>query len=311
MSVLISSREDVAACTHTSGYLTTSALQAKRTWPPLAPPRHPAPQEVTAGEFKLLNLARPFVTPRDIPVPPTDKYGWPHGIAYEALLKARQPSLSTRSTFRGMKFRRRYEALSGNEQRILFSLAFHPYVIDVRDQYGIYDVAALRRVQRKGELLLRTDLMTIDVIVTYVMPGSLDLHYHGISIKSVDYVPDQNDLDREHREQNALAPRGWTWELMRGDAISQREFANNFGMYRAVRDQNVALNYDDAHWFSQALLRSSARGTMGSVLGRISRRLGISDDAAHQLFAVAVAYGFLTVDHSWDLRVDSPLHLIR
>lgn len=311
MSFPISSREDFSACTDTSGYLASSALQAKRTWPPLAPLRHPANEGATAGEFTLLNLARPFVTPRDIRLPPTDKYGWPHGVAYEALLKARQPSLSTRSTFRGMKFRRRYEALSGNEQRILFSLAFHPYVIDVRDQYGIYDVAALHRTQSMGELLLRTDLMTIDVIVTYVLPGSLDFHYHGISIKPADYVPDQEDLDREYREQKALSVRGWTWELMRGDAISQREFANNFGMYRTVRDQDVALNYDNAQWFAKALLRSSAGGTMGSVLGRISRRLGISDDAAHQLFAVAVAYGFLTVDHSKDLRVDSPLHLVR
>lgn len=300
------------ASTHSSVYgcLPSTTLELLRTWPPVAPRRHSMREGRTLGEFKLANLTRPFVTPRGIHLPPTDKYGWPHGVAYEALLKARQPSMSTRSTFRGMKFRRRYEALSGNEQRILFSLAFHPYVIDVRDQYGICDVAALHRAQRKGELLLRTDLMTIDVIVTYVMPGSLDLHYHGISIKPADYVPDQSDLDRERREENALGPRGWTWELMRGDAVSQREFANNFCMYRTVRDQDVALNYDDAHWFAKKLLRSSTRGTMGSVLRRVSKRVGISDDAAHQLFAVAVSYGFLTVDHSKDLRVDLPLHLL-
>ncbi|MGH8777878.1 hypothetical protein [Paraburkholderia sp.] len=311
MSVPTSSREDIAACAERSGYLATSTLQVKRTWPPIAAHRPPANQGATIGEFRLLNLARPFVTPRDIRLPPTDKYGWPHGVDYDALLKARQSSLSTRTTFRGLKFRRRYEALSGNEQRILFSLAFHPYVIDVRDQYGIYDVAALRRAQSKRELLLRTDLMTIDVIVTYVMPGSLELHYHGISIKDAKYVPNQAELDREQRERNALALRGWTWELMRGDAIGQREFVNNFGMYRTVRDQDVALNYDDAHWFANAFLRSSARGAMGSVLGRISRRLGISDDAAHQLFAVAVSYGFLTVDHSKELKVELPMHLIR
>jgi hypothetical protein len=120
----------------TSGRFTISTLEARRAWPPITPKRPPAHQEVTT-QFKLLSLARPFVTPRDIRLPPTDKYGWPHGVAYDALLKARQLSLSTRTTFRGMKFRRRYEALSGNEQRILFSLAFHPYVIDVRDQYGI------------------------------------------------------------------------------------------------------------------------------------------------------------------------------
>jgi hypothetical protein len=310
MSTPISSAEKVARSV-TSSHLEISTLEAKRTWPPIAQKWPPVHQGETTCEFKLLNLARPFVTPKNIRLPPTDKYGWPHGAAYDALLKARQPSLSTRTTFRGMKFRRRYEALSGNEQRILFSLAFHPYVIDVRDQYGIYDVAALRRVLNKGELLLRTDLMTIDVIVTYVLPGSLHLHYHGISIKPANYVADQVELDREQRERMTLALRGWTWELMRGDAIGAREFANNFGMYRTVRDQNVALNYDEAQWFARELLKSSDRGKMGSVLGRISRRLGIGDDAAHQLFAVAVSYGFLTVDHAKDLRVDSSLHLIR
>ncbi|MFL9888235.1 hypothetical protein PQR66_34790 [Paraburkholderia agricolaris] len=259
----------------------------------------------------MLNLERRFVTPKDILLPATDKYGWPHGRGYDALLEARQPSWSTRTTFRGMKFRRRYEALSGNEQRILFSLGFNPYVIDVRDQYGIYDIAALHRVLARDERLLRTDLMTIDVLVTYVLPGSLVLRHHGISIKAENYVPDQAELDRELREQQALAARGWTWELMHGDAIGGREFANNFVMYRAVRDQDVSINYDDARRFAKALLKSSARGTMGSVLGRLSRRVGISDGAAHQLFAIAVSYGFLTIDHSKELRVDLPLYLIR
>lgn len=310
MSTPLSNAEDVVN-SGSSRYLIASTLEAKRSWPPLAPQRPPASRVAAAHEFKLLNLPLPFVTPRNIRLAPTDNYGWPQGVEYDAVLKARKPSWSTRTTFRGMKFRRRYEALSGNEQRILFSLAFNPYVIDVRDQYGIYDVEALRRVQSEGERLLRTDLMTIDVIVTYVLPGSLKLHYHGISIKPANYVAEQAELDREQREQNALAPRGWTWELMRGDAVDPREFANNFVMYRTVRDQDVALNYDDAQWFAKRLLKSSARATMGSVIRRISGKLGISDDAAHQLFAVAVSYGFLTVDHSKDLRVDSPLHLIR
>jgi len=261
--------------------------------------------------FELLKLSRPFVTPKGIVLPLTDKYGWPHGVTYQALLEARTSSHSTRATFRGMKFLRRFEALSLNEQRIMFSLAFHPYVVDIRDQYGIYDITAFWAEMNKEERLRRTDLMTIDVIVTYVLPGSSQLRYHGISIKPAGHVADNADLDRERRESEALAERGWTWELMRGDAVTDREFANNFMMYRTVRDQDVAFNYDEAYWFASILLKSTASGTMDSVLGRVSRRVGISDDAAHQLFTVAVAHGFLTIDHSKELRVDKPLHLIR
>ncbi|AWV03127.1 hypothetical protein DM992_27900 [Burkholderia sp. JP2-270] len=42
-------------------------------------------------------------------------------------------------------------------------------------------------------------------IVTYVMPCSPDLHYHGISIKPANYLPDQEELAREHRERNMLS----------------------------------------------------------------------------------------------------------
>jgi len=263
------------------------------------------------AHFKLMELKRPFATPKGIVLPSIDKYGWPHGDTYEALLKARTPRLSTRATYRGMKFRRRYEALSLNEQRILFSLAFHPYVIDVRDQYGIYDIAAFWEGVSNDERLRVVDKLTIDVVVTYVLPETSRLRYHGISIKGDTYIADKDALAREQREREALAERGWTWELLRGDAVTDREFSNNFMMYSTVRDQDVAYNYDEARWFASVLLKSKARGTMGSVLGRISRRVGISDKAAHQLFAVGAAYGLLTVDHSKKLRVDAPLCLIR
>jgi len=263
------------------------------------------------ADFKLLELKRPFATPKGIVLPSIDKYGWPHGDTYEALLKARTPRLSTRATFRGMKFRRRYEALSLNEQRIFFSLGFHPYVIDVREQYGIYDIAAFWEAVRNDKRLRATDKMTIDAVVTYVLPGSSRLRYHGISIKGGTYVADKDALAREQREKEALAERGWTWELLRGDAVTDLEFSNNFMMYSTVRDQDVAYNYDEARWFASVVLKSRASGTMSSVLGRISRRVGISDDAAYRLFAVSAAYGFLTVDHSKPLRVDAPLCLIR
>lgn len=261
--------------------------------------------------FKILELPRPFATPPGIVLPPVDDFGWPHGEAYSALLEARTPSLSTRTTFRGLKFARRYEALSIGELWVLFALLFHPYVVDIREQYGVYDSERLMREIRAGRRMLRTDLMTLDVTVTYVLPGSRQLRYHTVSVKHGNYTPDDTDLKREQREREAMAARGWTWELVKRDALTAREWSNYFVLYRAVRDQNVEALYDRAQAFAQVVLASSLRKDMNSVLGRLARRLEISEALAHQLFSVAVAYGFLTIDHSEELRGDKPIALVR
>jgi len=258
--------------------------------------------------FKILELPRPFATPPGIVLPPVDEFGWPHGEDYSALLEARAPSLSTRTTFRGLKFARRYEALSIGELWVLFALLFHPYVVDIREQYGVYDSERLIREIRAGRRMLRTDLMTLDVTVTYVLPGSRQLRYHVVSVKHSDYAPDEADMRREQREREAMAARGWTWELVKRNALTAREWSNYFVLYRAVRDQNIETLYHPAQDFARAVLGSSLRKDMNLVLDRLSRRLEVN---AHQLFSVAVAYGFLTLDHSKELRGDAPIVLIR
>lgn len=237
-------------------------------------------------------------------------YGMPHGQAYRPFLKAQTPRQSTRSTFCGLKLRRRFEALSESEKKVLFTLGFHPYVVDVRDQYCIYDSKQFHAARTAGNRMLRSSTMTIDVVVTYILPGDPRLRYHGISVKHPDYVADEADKRRELREQNELAKRGWTWELLRGDAVSGIRYANSFVMYRAVRETDVYSRYEESQWFADILKRSSRRGTMGAVLKRISSRVGISEDDAHRLFAVAACFGFLMVDHRMPLLADAPLHLI-
>jgi hypothetical protein len=266
---------------------------------------------VNTDTFKILELPRPFVTPPDIVLPPVDDFGWPHGDAYSALLEARTPSLSTRTTFRGLKYARRYEALSMGELWILFALLFHPYVVDIREQYGVYDSERLLRDIRAGRRLLRTDLMTLDVNVTYVRPGSLPLHYHTVSVKHANYVQDETELRREQGEREVAASRGWTWELIKRNALTAREWSNYFVLYRAVRDQSVDALYWRARDFSEMLIKSSLRADMNPVLARLSRRLNVSETLAHHFFSVAVAYGFLTIDHSKELRGDAPIPLVR
>ncbi|HGL5385314.1 hypothetical protein [Burkholderia orbicola] len=261
--------------------------------------------------MNLLKLPRPFTTPRDISLPAIDHFCYLHGEPYEPFLKARASRLSTRTTAFGMKFRRRYELLSMNELRILLSLCFNPYVVDIREQYAIFNDEDYWRAYAAGKRMLRTDVRTIDFYVTHLLPGSVQLHNHGISIKEPSYVPNEKERRREEWEKQTMAEMNGTWELVRGDAVSSREFANNWAMYRTIREQNARALYDQALWFSKRLLSGSTRGTMDSVLARVSRALGIAEDDGHRLFAVGASFGFLTVDHEKELLPSARLHLIR
>lgn len=259
--------------------------------------------------MKILELPFPFTTPANLEIPFRDEFGIPHGEAYEAFKTARDAKISTRSTFSGLKFKRRFEALSMNEQRPLFGFAFNPYVVDIRDQYPIYDSDNFSKAVRLGRRMRKNEVMTIDIVLT-IVSQTRELHYHGISIKDSSAVLSDADERRHQREQGALQERGWTWELLRGLQFSKLAFSNHFVMYRCVRDSDVFSKYEDAKWFAGELTRSSQSGTFGSMLGRVSKRLGIGDAIAHQLFAVAVAFGFLTLDHTKPLRVDQPLYLL-
>jgi hypothetical protein len=53
-------------------------------------------------------------------------------------LEARTPSLATRGVFPSLKDDRVLQALSMGEFAIQFALMFHPYVVDIREQYPYY-----------------------------------------------------------------------------------------------------------------------------------------------------------------------------
>lgn len=261
--------------------------------------------------MKILELPAGFRTPRGILLPSHDDFGIPHGLNYEAHQKARTVRLSTRSTFRGLKFHRRFEALSMNEARALFGFAFNPYVVDIRDQYPIYRTQDFNRATLRGARLQKTQVMSIDIVLTIILPHEDSLHNHCVNIKDAGAVLSEKDERRFESEKLRSADRGWTWELLRGDRFSMREYANHWVLYRSIRDTDVFLHYDAAELFASKLLRASTRGTFDSVVRRISRQLDILPDLGHKLFAVAVSFGFIHLDPTKDLRVDSPLHLLK
>jgi hypothetical protein len=292
--------------------LSRSAFERRREWADINSLSRLAEDRNKPKDFCLRDLPLPFETPPSIVLPPVDDYGWPTGEKYEPILEARTPmSIGTRATMRGVKYRRRFEILSMGELAVQIAHMFNPYVIDLREQYPVYDPGDFWRANASGQRMQRKQVMTIDLVLTYILPTSETLRYHAISVKHAGYEPSPKDLEREERERKAMVARGWTWELMRANEIPRIEVENYMLLHSLMRHTDASSSYESARIFARCLNHSSAKGKMSSVVKRISKRLRIEPDEGFRLFPVAVAYGFITLDHTRRLKLHEPIVLIR
>ncbi|PHP85812.1 hypothetical protein CFB52_027205 [Burkholderia sp. AU18528] len=191
----------------------------------------------------------------------------------------------------------------------MLAFNFNPYVVDIREQYPLYKQDDYNRSKRYGVRMPLNQVMTYDIVLTLVLPPDERLHYHGISIKDARDELGQQDLDRQERERMNFSSRGWTWELLRGDKFSKRAFGNHALLKTWIGNKNIWDLYEEAKILAARLAIRSLRGTLDDILNRHARHMGTSANHAFELFAVAVSFGFIYIDHSQDLRVDKPLHL--
>lgn len=252
----------------------------------------------------------PFTTPKHFELPQRDAFGVFHGERYVPILEASDINMATRSTFSGVKHRRTHEALSGNEMRAIYAFNFNPYVVDIREQYPFYEQGAYNRARLRGEKMRRSDIMTVDIVLTLALPPDNRLHYHVVSLKDANAHLDKAVWHEQRRERDESRARGWTWQLLRGDRFSRRAWGNHAVMQTWIANVDVWPHQDEAAEFAVHLLSRSRRGTLGDILRRRARYLGITSHWATELFAIAACFGYLYVDHSEELRLDKPLHLL-
>lgn len=256
-------------------------------------------------KFAILDLPRPFATPPSLVVDPFDEYNWETGERYESILEARKPSLATRGVLPSLKENRILQALSMGEFTIQLALMFHPYVVDIREQYPYYTEEAYLRAQAAGKKMNRSDLLTFDLVLTYWHPNLHTLRYHVVSVKHARHVLEQKDEDRIIKERTLSASRDWTWEMLRSDAIPSRELANYAVLWSMAKSEKVRHLYERSKRFADNLMTHSVRGTLDAVLERRAQSMGVSMNTVVHFFVSAVSHGFVPLDHS--KRVDTRL----
>lgn len=291
-----------------------TALVKARSKPVSLKPKRQTPAAIAplvdpALEFRFgVSPRTPISAPLAL-LPIRDCNQAPHGRAYRPFERARKPRFSTRATTNALHNDRRHELLSLGEYRVLVVLQFHPWVRDIREQYPMLDHEKFWKALDQGKRMRRSDILTIDFIVTYQLPHSTELRYHGISIKSARYAPDDKDKAREDKERACLTSIGWTWELVKSDAVSDREYQNCALLYNYVRDTDIMQLRDAARQFAAALKKGSRSGVLGAVLSRLGRNMHLDELQTHRLFASAVAFGYLELDHEYGLGMDRELML--
>jgi hypothetical protein len=270
---------------------------------PICSPEHA--ELIAQTDFHIFDLPRPFAMPPGLEVEAFDEYRWETGARYESILQARKPSLATRGVLPSLQDQRVLQALSMGEFTIQLALMFHPYVVDIREQYPYYTDAAYLRAQAAGKRMSRPDLLTFDLVLTYWHPKLRMLRCHVVSVKHARHVLDKSDEDRTIKERTLCGGRDWTWEMLRSNAIPSRELGNYAALWSMAKSQKVRHLYELSSQFADNLMSHSVRGTLQAVLERRASSMRVSMDTAVHLFVSAVSHGFVTLDHS--KRVDARL----
>ncbi|SKC83751.1 hypothetical protein SAMN05445504_3725 [Burkholderia sp. CF099] len=268
-------------------------------------------QQTIAGEaaMNIFELPLPFETPRHIRRPLRDPYDKAHGDGYKPSRTAATMNLATRSTFPGVKVLRNHEALSMQKLRAILHFSFSPYVVDIREEYPLCSLESHYRAKAHGVSVPESEQTICNLNLALVLPPDFRLHYHTVSLGS---KADETGLPlspRDRREYALSLERGWTWQKVNGDRFTKKEYGNNLLMSRWISQVNIWKYQESARALADRVKTRSLRGTLAHVLERHARHMGISVDHAFELFAVAVSFGFLYIDHTEYLRVDMPLVL--
>lgn len=251
-----------------------------------------------------------FVPNPRVALPERDVFGVLHGSAYTPTYGPEQSKKAMAGNEYDMKSGGSTVFHSLLENALDFRLMLNPFVIEVRPHYPMtLEPKVLRRLSR-GERLLKTDVATIDRVITLLRRDNLQLHLHAVSVKPEQLLTDLSVMKRHEREKAYAASRGASWETV-GRGWQKKYTTKNLATIRSwCLLSDVASLYDDAIEFVLRLKRSKATGSLDQRASRLANAMGISLNHAYRLFGVALAAGLAHVDDRFYLHPNCQLHLL-
>lgn len=180
-------------------------------------------------------------------------------------------------------------------------------VLSIREGFLIASDKVIREI-RDGIEVRRNQVMTIDFVLTRPPLNRWGpLRYLGLSSKPLNVQRMLREKERALREETALALLGWQWGYV------QRPSRLAVANHKKLRNWAKPFPIDDAHdsalQLAALFYRTTSNKPLRSLLAMFGKRLGIPERDQFFVFAAAYYFGFLQLDHSFELDEDTQVAL--
>ncbi|WP_322024388.1 TnsA endonuclease N-terminal domain-containing protein [Burkholderia sp. BCC1977] len=241
-------------------------------------------------------------------MPCYDERNIPLGRMYRPFIEAKDTTLGVGFSVPGVKTGRTHEYLSLLERKLHFLLELRPEVVDLREQYPLYDIDKIRSILANNPKPLRTSVMTIDVLVTETRSGWREHRHTGLSLKYSSELTKKTTWRRLIREKEFCLKQGWGWSLVTEQHIHEMKWRMSRRIWRWMKDSDGGTLADDAARIASILNTDNLRSsTADTRLSAAAAKMGSDLNHAYRLLGVAAVLGYVSVDTTQHLGPRWPL----
>lgn len=240
---------------------------------------------------------------------PKDINGRPDSPDYETFLKLSEMRAykSVRNGINGIWSGRYHELASELEMEVFIVLEGQVQVLSIREGYFFASEQVISNLL-EGRAVSRNQVLTIDFVLTRApLNAGGPLRYMGLSCKPGNSPATESGKRRAAKERLTLAPLGWEWDYVRRPnrvAVANHKRLRNWAKAHPLDDAD-----QDAAQLAAVFYRTTSVKTLRGVLAMIGKRLGIPEAEQFFVFAVAYYFGYIQLDHAFELNEDRPLVL--
>lgn len=271
-------------------------------------------KDLGSGQMRLRKLTGAPILDWPIELPERDPRGILSAEKFECWKKASDSREGVAGYYFSLKAHGQVALHSHLEARLLAYFEMCPFVVEIRTQYPQWDRDAFLAYCREGRLFARSELMTIDFMLTLKIPGVPYRVYHAVSGKPFAHLELERVKRRHKREADGLEKWGCTHEVMTEKTLSDIEYESYLRMFThmgQVENEELGRLAGSASKMASALLETAARGDARRVVTMVGKRLGWDSNTSFRLLAIALFLGYLRWDAEHLYSPAEPLMFVR
>ncbi|MFL9954389.1 hypothetical protein PQR65_13395 [Paraburkholderia nemoris] len=258
----------------------------------------------------LRSLAGRPILDWPVALPPRDPRGVESAETFECWKNASASKVGIAGSYFSFKAGGRTALHSHLEARLLRYFEMCPFVAEIRTQYPAWDREKYLWCSERGNRMRKSDVMTVDFMLTLQIPGHPFRVYHGVSGKPAALVGNEKVVSRHGREEDTLWKWRCTHEVMTEETIGEIEFSNYRRLFALMLHvEDIGAHAPAAEQLAHVLYETNARGSLNRVLGMVAKRLGWSLAHGYLLFGIGHFLGYLRWDHRFLLARRLPMML--